>query len=169
MGDAGWEEDFRRYVVARAESHRFTAYLLTGDWHLAEDIVQNSLVKLYRVWRRIDRGGSIDAYVRQIITRTFLTERRRSWWRRERVTDVVPEPAPAGPAGPEERMRVWAALSQVPPRQRAALVLRYWEDLSLAETAEVLGCSEGTVKSQCARGLRTLRGLLAAGAAEEVR
>ena len=154
------DEQFREYVAARTESLRFTAYLLTGDWHLAEDIVQTSLVKLYRVWHRIERGGSIDAYVRRIITRTFLNERRRAWWRREHVTDAPPEPAPPPASGPEDRMLVWAALKRVPRKQRAALVLRYWEDLSLAEAAEVLGCSEGTVKSQCSRGLRTLREVL---------
>jgi RNA polymerase sigma-70 factor (sigma-E family) len=156
------DEAFRDYVAARAEALRFTAYLLCGDWHEAEDIAQTALIKLYVAWNRIDHTGSLDGYVRRIIARTFLNERRRSWRKRERLVDRPPEPATTAPAGPEERMLIWAALSKVPKRQRAALVLRYWEDLSLDETAEALGCSVGNVKSQCARGLRTLRDLLAA-------
>ena len=156
------DEAFRDYVAARAEALRFTAYLLCGDWHEAEDIAQTALIKLYIAWNRIDHTGSLDSYVRRIVTRTFLNERRRSWRKRERLMDEPPETAATAPAGPEQRMLIWAALSKVPKRQRAALVLRYWEDLSLDETAEALGCSVGNVKSQCARGLRTLRELLAA-------
>lgn len=156
------DEAFRDYVAARAEALRFTAYLLCGDWHEAEDIAQTALIKLYIAWNRIDHTGSLDSYVRRIVARTFLNERRRPWRKRERLMDEPPETVDTAPAGPEQRMLIWAALSKVPKRQRAALVLRYWEDLSLDETAEALGCSVGNVKSQCARGLRTLRDLLAA-------
>lgn len=152
---------FSDYVASSADRVRFTAYLLCGDWHEAEDIAQIAFVKVYRAWHRIDRNESIDAYVRKVVVRSYLNERRRLWRRLERLTSSPPEPAPPPATGPEQRMVVWQALSQVPQRQRAALVLRYWEDLSLTETAEVLGCSEGTVKSQCSRGLKALRTLLA--------
>jgi RNA polymerase sigma factor (sigma-70 family) len=98
--------------------------------------------------------------VRKLVVRTYLNERRRMWRKLERLTGILPEPPPQDADGPEERMLVWRALSAVPRRQRAVLVLRYWEDLSVSETAEVLGCSEGTVKSQSLRGLRTLRQVL---------
>lgn len=154
------DEAFREYVAARADAMRFTAYLLAGDWHTAEDIAQTAFVKLYLAWDRIDRAGSVDAYMRRIVTRTFLNEHRRGWRQRERLTAAPPDvPARADPM-PEQRMLVWRALSAVPPKQRAALVLRYWEDLSVAQTADLLGCSVGTVKSQCARGLDTLRTVL---------
>jgi RNA polymerase sigma-70 factor (sigma-E family) len=163
--DAGFSE----YVAAQAEQVRFTAYLLCGDWHEAEDLAQAAFVRLYLAWGRIDRTEPINAYVRRIVTRTFLNERRRLWRRLERLTGAPPEP-PAGPGpAPEQRMVVMAALAQVPPRQRAALVLRYWEDLSLEETADALGCSVGNVKSQCARGLRRLRELLPEDVVEGVR
>jgi RNA polymerase sigma-70 factor (sigma-E family) len=154
------DDAFRDYVAARAEAVRFTAYLMCGDWHEAEDVAQSAFIKLYLAWHRIDHSESLDGYVRRIVTRTFLNGRRQLWRRRERLTNEPPEtPAVAAP-GPEQRMLLWAALAKVPPRQRATLVLRYWEDLSVEETARVLGCSVGNVKSQCARGLRTLRELL---------
>lgn len=154
------DEGFREFVASRAEAIRFTAYLLCGDWHEAEDIAQTALVRLYLAWHRLDRERSLDAYVRRTVTRTFLNERRRPWRRREQPTDSPPDTRADLPAVPEERLVLWAALAEVPRRQRAALVLRYWEDLSLEETAELLGCSVGTVKSQCSRGLGTLRTLL---------
>jgi len=154
------DDEFTEYVTSRMEHVRFTAYLLCGDWHEAQDLTQTAFVKLYLVWRRISHSDPIDAYVHTIVVRTYLNERRRLWRKRERLTALAPEPPPQPVTAPEQRMLVWHALAQVPRRQRAALVLRYWEDLSLVETAERLGCSVGTVKSQCARGLRTLRQLL---------
>jgi RNA polymerase sigma-70 factor (sigma-E family) len=154
------DAEFSEYVAAHAEQVRFTAYLLCGDWHEAEDLAQAAFVRLYLAWTRVDRTEPINSYVRKIVTRTYLNERRRLWRRLERLTSAPPEPPPAQASAPEQRMLMMWALAQVPRRQRAALVLRYWEDLSLAETAEVLGCSIGTVKSQCARGLQRLRELL---------
>lgn len=154
--DAG----FSAYVAAHAEQVRFTAFLLCGDWHEAEDLAQVAFVRLYLAWDRIDRSESIESYVRKIVTRTYLNERRRLWRKLERLTSAPPEPGSAPGPAPEQRMLVMRALAQVPRRQRAALVLRYWEDLSVAETADVLGCSVGNVKSQCARGLQRLRELL---------
>ncbi|GAA4205546.1 SigE family RNA polymerase sigma factor [Actinocatenispora rupis] len=154
------DDAFREYVAARADAMRFTAYLLAGDWHTAEDITQTAFVKLYLAWDRIDRRDSVDAYLRRIVTRTFLNEQRRTWRHRERLTDAPPDVPAAPDPMPEQRMLIWRALVEVPPKQRAALVLRYWEDMSVAQAADVLGCSVGNVKSQCARGLDTLRAVL---------
>ncbi|MEV4054065.1 SigE family RNA polymerase sigma factor [Amycolatopsis sp. NPDC049688] len=153
------DAEFREFARARALTLRRTAYLLCGDWHLAEDLVQVTLIKLYRVWPKITRRGPVDNYARQVLLRCWLDESRRPWRRRERRDGVVPDrpsPAPAtGISGPLLR-----ALAEVPPKQRAAVVLRYCADLPAAEVAEVLRCSEGTVRSQAARGLETLRGVL---------
>ncbi|MFF5182140.1 SigE family RNA polymerase sigma factor [Micromonospora sp. NPDC000316] len=151
---------FAEYFAARSGAMRSTAYLLCGDWHRAEDLVQTTFVKLYRVWNRISRHEVLDSYVRQILIRTFLDERRRGWWRRERVGGENADQA-APPDSPESRLVLLQALASVAPRQRAVLVLRYWEDLSVEDVAALLECSPGTVKSQAARGLDTLRGLLA--------
>ncbi|TDB79441.1 SigE family RNA polymerase sigma factor [Micromonospora sp. KC721] len=158
MGDR--DAAFAEYFAARSEAMRGTAYLLCGDWHRAEDLVQTAFTKLYLAWNRISRHEVLDAYVRQIVVRTFLDERRRSWWRRERVGWEHSEQATPTDS-PENRLVMLRALATVPPRQRAVLVLRYWEDLPIEDVAALLGCSTGTVKSQAARGLDTLRGLLA--------
>ncbi len=148
-------DDFSEYFAARAHALRATAYLLCGDWHRAEDITQVAMTKLYLAWPRLREHG-MDAYARKVVVRTFLAENRRLWRRREHLTESLPEPAvPEG--DPDQRMLLEAALRIVPPRQRAVLVLRYWNDLSVEETAEVLDCSVGTVKSQAARGIATLR------------
>ncbi|MEU1839555.1 SigE family RNA polymerase sigma factor [Micromonospora chersina] len=151
---------FAAYFAARSDAMRGTAYLLCGDWHRAEDLVQSTFTKLYLAWNRASRHEVLDAYVRQILLRTFLDERRRGWWRRERVNAEAAERAVTAES-PEERVVLLRALADVPPRQRAVLVLRYWEDLSVEETASLLQCTTGTVKSQAARGLDSLRRLLA--------
>jgi RNA polymerase sigma-70 factor (sigma-E family) len=151
---------FADYFAARSDAMRRTAYLLCGDWHRAEDLVQVMFTKLYLAWRRITRHEALDAYARQTLVRTFLSERRLGWFRKESVTHEPADTAVPG-VGPEDRMVLLAALRQVPPGQRAVLVLRYWEDMSVEETAKALKCSTGTVKSQAARGLQTLRDLLA--------
>jgi RNA polymerase sigma-70 factor (sigma-E family) len=156
---AAEDADFREFARARALALRRTAYLLCGDWHLAEDLVQNALVKLYRVWPKITRRGPVDNYARQVLLRCWLDEQRRPWRRRERRDGVVPDqPSPALEAGISDPLL--RALGEVPPKQRAAVVLRYCADLPAAEVAQVLRCSEGTVRSQAARGLETLRGVL---------
>jgi RNA polymerase sigma-70 factor (sigma-E family) len=158
---ADWELDFTAYVDGRGAALRGTAYLLCGDWHAAEDLTQAALTKLYLAWRRIDRSGSVDAYARQVLLRTFLDERRRPW-RRERSTAEPPDrPARSDPAGAvDERLALQAALRRLPPSQRAVVVLRHWCDLDVRETAATLGISEGTVKSASARGLAALREVL---------
>ncbi len=151
---------FTDFFVNRADALRRTAYLLCGDWHRAEDLVQTSLSKLYLAWGRITRHDSLDAYARQTLVRTFLSERRLGWFRNERVTDDPTETPAPGHGFTEDRIVLLEALKRVPPGQRTVLVLRYWEDMSVDETAALLRCSTGTVKSQAARGLQTLRGLL---------
>lgn len=151
--------------AARGAAIRASAYLLCGDWHLANDLTQTAFTKLYMAWHRIDRVGSAEAYVRRTLMRAFLDERRRPW-RRERSTAEFavferPESGQSAVEQSEERLLMRRALAGVPPRQRAVLVLRFWEDLSVEETATALGISTGTVKSQCARGLQALREILA--------
>ncbi|MER5226889.1 SigE family RNA polymerase sigma factor [Streptomyces flaveus] len=149
---------FDEFARSRQTHLRRAAYLLCGDWHLAEDLTQTSLAKLYAVWRRVQRTDSPDAYARKVLYRTFVDEtRRRRWWERpgSHEYDAV---APA--QDPELRLTLLDALRQVPARSRAVLVLRFWEDQSVEETAAALGCSTGTVKSQTSRGLATLRRIL---------
>ncbi|MFF0267667.1 SigE family RNA polymerase sigma factor [Kribbella sp. NPDC004536] len=151
---------FEAYFAARSDAMRGTAYLLCGDWHRAEDLVQQTFTKIYLVWRRIQRHEAMDSYTRQTLVRTFLSERRRGWFQHESVGSPEFERV-APPSGhADERLVLLEALAKVPPRQRAVLVLRYWEDQSVEQTAELLDCSAGTVKSQAARGLATLRDLL---------
>ena len=153
---------FTDFFTSRADALRRTAYLLCGDWHRAEDLVQTSLSKLYLAWGRITQHDSLDAYARRTLVRTFLSERRLGWFRKERVTDDPADTPAPGQGHTEDRIVLLEALKRVPPGQRTVLVLRYWEDMSIDETAALLRCSTGTVKSQAARGLQTLRGLLTA-------
>lgn len=151
---------YREYVTGRLEPLRRTAYLLCGDWHTADDLVSVALTKLFRHWRRVSEMENVDAYVRRTLLNVWLDERRRPWWR-VRLTDVIPDRGAAAP-DPTERMTVLGYLDELPERRRAVLVLRYFCDLSVAETAQALGCSEGTVKSQTSRALDTLRARLIA-------
>ncbi len=153
---------FAEYFAAKSDAMRGTAYLLCGDWQRAEDLVQTAFTKLYLAWNRVSRHEVLDGYTRRTLVRTFLDERRRGWFRREQVADTPPERVHTDPTSGEDRMVLLDALATVPPRQRAVLVLRYWEDLSVEETAGLLHCSTGTVKSQAARGLQTLRATLGA-------
>ena len=151
------EAAFRSFAVTRRPVLRRTAYLLCGDWHQADDLVQTALVKLYVAWSRVHSGESPDAYTHRILLRCFLDERRRPW-RRESPGEIVDGATPDRPA--EELLDLQGALARLPRRQRATLLCRFWLDAPVAETADVLGCSEGTVKSQTARALSTLRELL---------
>lgn len=155
----GTRHGFSDYVSTRAAVLRRTAYLLCGDWHQADDLTQTALAKLYVAWPRASRADSLDAYARQVLTRAFLDQRRRWWWREVPTADL-PDLGESDD-DTEDRVVLLRALAQVPPRQRAVLVLRYWEDMAVAEVAEALGCSSGTVKSQAARGLAALRAELA--------
>jgi RNA polymerase sigma-70 factor (sigma-E family) len=157
------DAEFSRYFDRRVADMRLTAYLLCGDWHQAEDITQAAFLKLYRIWPRLRHRDHIDAYVRQVVVRTFFAEKRRPWRRREQLTDAVPETMVVTRWAIEESQLLLRALAKLPPRQRAVLVLRYWNDLSVEETAAVLRCSAGTVKSHSARGRATLRQRLGTG------
>jgi RNA polymerase sigma-70 factor (sigma-E family) len=165
------EDRFREFARGNAMMLRRSAYLLCGDWHLAEDLTQTALIKMHRAWPRVTRTDRPISYARKTLLRCWLDERRRPWRRAEQRDGWVPDGADAGadPALAQQqgdlRAELFAALSAVPPRQRAVLVLRFYESLSVAETAEVLGCSEGTVKSQAARGLATMRAAMDAPAA----
>jgi RNA polymerase sigma-70 factor (sigma-E family) len=157
------EQEFGDYVVARSRRLCEFAYLLCGDWHAAEDAVQTSLAKLFVAWRRLRERESIDAYVRRIIGRVIIDQRRLLRNQRESSWAEPPDTNPVGDLAEAmpDRLAVLSALAKVPPRQRAVLVLRFFEDQSVEETAEALRCTTGTVKSQTARGLQTLRTLLA--------
>lgn len=146
---------YAEFVAARSERLRRTAYLLTRDWALAEDLLQEALTKAWFAWRRIN--GQPEPYVRKIIVTTYLTWWRRRW-RGERPTGDLPEaPSRDEMTGVDERDAVWRALDRLTPQQRAVIVLRFYEDLSQAQTAEVLGISVGTVKSQMFKALARLR------------
>lgn len=150
---------FAEYFAARSEAMRGTAFLLCGNWHRAEDLVQTAFTKLYVHWNRVSDHEALDPYVRKVLLRAFIDDGRRSWWSRERP-QAVPVESAAAPVNSDDRLMLLEALGRVPPRQRAVLVLRYWEDLSVEETAALLHCSAGTVKSQAARGLNTLRAVM---------
>jgi RNA polymerase sigma-70 factor (sigma-E family) len=156
------EQDFAEYFAAKRDSARRTAYMLCGDWHKADDLAQTAFVALHRRWKKIRDRAATDAYLRKTLVRASIDESRRPW-RRERHTDELPEPRQDG-AGLDEQVAIRqdliAALRLVPPRQRGVLVLRYFEGLDVGGVAEVLGCSEGNVKSQTARGLANLRAVL---------
>jgi RNA polymerase sigma-70 factor (sigma-E family) len=153
------DAEFTEYVTARAGWLRKVAYLLSGDWHRADDLVQSTIVKLYVCWHRVGRVENVDGYARTTLVNTYLAEQRAPWVRRvvlhERGLD---RPAAAGDIDAALDLRT--ALAARPSRQRATLVLRYYCDLPVDEVAEVLHCSTGTVKSQTARGLDALRRLL---------
>lgn len=150
-------EDYREYVTARMETLRRTAYLLCGNWHTADDLTSVALVKLLRHWKRVSRMDNPDAYVRQVLLRSWLDEKRRPWRREAAWAEVPDRSVSSGADGTADRMALEALLAELPPRRRAVLVLRYFCDLSVEETARELGCTEGTVKSQTARALKTLQ------------
>lgn len=150
------EAGYRDYVVGRMEVMRRTAFLLCRDWHTADDLVAITIGKLYRHWHRVGHATHLDAYVRRILVRSWLDEKRRPW-RREEPAGELPELPVAADVAVVERAGLLDLLDTLPPRRRAVVVLRLYCDLSVEETAEILGCSTGTVKSQTARGLDTLR------------
>jgi RNA polymerase sigma-70 factor (sigma-E family) len=153
------DASFREFVLRRGPALSRVAYLLTGDHQLAEDLLQTALARSVPRWSRLVAAGDPEAYVRRI-----MVNERTTWWRRgryERVghVDLGPEPA----TGADEADRVvlraslLAALSRLTPRQRTVLVLRFYADLSVEDTAHALGCSIGTVKSTTSDALSRLR------------
>jgi RNA polymerase sigma-70 factor (sigma-E family) len=153
------DSEYLAYVHGRVAALRRTAYLLSGDTHEADDIVQELLTKLYARWPRMHTVDNLDAYVNTMLVRTFVDDRRRGWWK-VALLNRVPETAPAAERALEDRPVIRAALAQLPPRQQAVLVLRFLCDQPVREVAELLHCSEGTVKSQTSHGLTRLRKLL---------
>ena len=155
------DEQFHQFVAAKRAALVRTATLLTaGDAHLAEDLVQSTLTKLYVAWPAFQRADNPDGYVRRTLVNALTDERRRWWRRRERPMAEVPDRAAAEVPGGELSDGLRVALEDLPPRMRAALVFRYFYDLDVADTADALGCSEGTVKSQTARALDRLRAVI---------
>jgi RNA polymerase sigma-70 factor (sigma-E family) len=152
------EQEFAEYFAARREAVRRMAYMMCGDWHRADDLAQTAFIALHRHWRKVRDKGALDAYVRRTLTRAVIDEFRRPW-RREHSVEVLPDrPVESGDDDSvATRQALLAGLQKVPPKQRAVLVLRFLEGLDVAGVAEVMRCSEGTVKSQCARGLAALR------------
>ncbi|MFF0392140.1 SigE family RNA polymerase sigma factor [Kitasatospora sp. NPDC004615] len=157
MAELARDEEFTAFVTSRAVWLRSVAYLLCADWHRADDLVQESITKLYLHWGRVSRAENPDGYARTVLVNAFLAEQRTAWWRRTRPAARPPE----GPAPVEADLAVSLdlreALAALPPRQRATVVLRYYCDLTVEQTAEELGCSSGNVKSQSSRALRALR------------
>jgi RNA polymerase sigma-70 factor (sigma-E family) len=152
------DADFTAYLQARQARLLRTAYLLTGDQHQAEDLLQTSLAKLYLAWDKVRDHGSVDAYVRRIMVNENNSLWRRGWKKREFATDEVPESRPIHDRYDEGLgAAVWDVVQTLPRKARAVVVLRYYEQLSEAETAGTLGISVGTVKSQTSRALAALR------------
>ena len=150
--------EFAEFAEAALLQLRRTGFLLCGNWHTAEDLAQTTLAKMFVSWRKIKRRGAVHAYAKRILVNTYLDDKRlmRSG---EILTDRFPERV-AEPPAVETRLVVLAALATLPPRARAVVVLRYWEDLSVDQVADVLGCSPSNVKSLTARALGKLRAVL---------
>ena len=159
VSSEGQDEGYTAYVTARLGWLHKVAVLLCQDPQRADDLVQTALTRLYVHWRKASAADNLDGYTRTILVRVFLAEQRTTWWQRiVPVRDLPESPAPA--VDPAAALDLRAALALLGPRQRAVVVLRYYSDLSIEQTAEILGCSPGTVKSQAARALATLRSTL---------
>jgi RNA polymerase sigma-70 factor (sigma-E family) len=159
------EAEYVEYVQARLPWLRRVAYLLCQDWHGADDLVQTAITRLFANWPRARRMDNLDGYVRTILVRVFISERRSSWFRRVALAGIPAEETTAA-ADPDTVLDLDTvldmreALAVIPPRQRATLVLRFYCDLDVEQAAIVLGCSAGTVKSQTSKGLAALRRVL---------
>lgn len=155
------DEQFRSYVQQRrGKLLRTATFLASGDGHAAEDLVQTALMRLYVAWPRV-QPSTVDAYARKSMLNALIDNRRRPFMRHEDSHAELPEVAVHDELPSDTETAVFAALADLPPRMRAAVVLRHLCELSVTETADALNCSEGTVKSQTARGLAHLRERLA--------
>ena len=151
------DADFREFVSSRGRALLRSAYLMTGNLADAEDLVQSALAKTYQAWDRIEDRKALDGYVRRAMVNTHI-----SWWRRRRVdeypTDDIPDqPAADTSDNSELHDTLQRAIDRLPQRMRAAVVLRYFEDMTEAEVADILGVSQGTVKSTVSRAVAKLR------------
>jgi RNA polymerase sigma-70 factor (sigma-E family) len=155
------EAGFQEWMTVRAATLRRKAFLLTGDWHTADDLVQDTVIAVYARWSRIARGSNIDSYARRVLVHKFIDDRRRPW-RRERPVDSVTDSIDAragdafGHLDNQDEMLA-AALAALPAGQRAVLVLRFTDDLTIDEVAAVMDLRSGTVKSRLSRGSDALR------------
>ena len=152
------DDEFVDFVRRDSAALRRTAFLMCGDWHRAEDLVQNTMVKVFRAWSRVRSMDQPAAYARRVLVHTAIDESRRQW-RRERSSAVLPD-QPVPDVDTDLSVDLRRALAALPVRQRAALVLRHWEDLPVSEVARLLRCTEGTVKSQSAKALAALRTMI---------
>jgi RNA polymerase sigma-70 factor (sigma-E family) len=152
----GRDAEYTEYVAARLSSLRRLAAVLCDDWQRADDLVQSTLVKLYVHWGRVRAATHPDAYARAVLVRESIHERRSVWVKRVSLGGKVSD-SPAGAIDQDAVLDLRAAVAALPPRQRATLVLRFYCDLNVEQTAEILGCSPGTVKSQTARALEKVR------------
>ena len=151
------DDEFSSYMAARQAALLRTAFLLTGERAAAEDLLQTALAKLYLSWDKVRDRGALDGYVRRIMVNEHNSLWRRAWKRREHSTDEMPEQPVHDDYDDGLGAALWSYLQTLPPRQRSVIVLRYYEQLSEAEIADVLGISVGTVKSQASRALAGLR------------
>ncbi|MFI6496332.1 SigE family RNA polymerase sigma factor [Nonomuraea typhae] len=155
------EEEFHGFVMSRWPGLMRTAYLLTGDRHAAEDLVQSALERAYVAWRRVSAADDPDAYVRRILINVHARRHRRGLKEFLMARGETPEQVAGGDtmAQAEDRSMLMRALAGLPARQREAVVLRYWEDLTETQAAAAMGCSAGTVKSNAAKGIAKLRAI----------
>jgi RNA polymerase sigma-70 factor (sigma-E family) len=167
------QEEFREFAAAAMPRLRRLAHASCRDPHRADDLVQATLEKMYAAWPRVHGVESPHAYARTVLVRILISEQRRHWWSREVSTEdaalhdlMLSAPSVAETIS-DTRMDIAAALTALPARQRLAVVLRHLEDLSVAEVAQLMGCSEGTVKSTTSDGLRALRRALEPLAGQE--
>jgi RNA polymerase sigma-70 factor (sigma-E family) len=154
------EAEYCEYVAARLSSLRRLAVVLCDDWQSADDLVQATLTKLYVHWNRARAAAHPDAYARAVLVREFIQERRSLWVKRVSLVGTMSD-SPEAAVDHDVALDLRAAVAALPARQRATLVLRFYCDMNVEQCAEVLGCTPGTVKSQTARGLETVRRSLA--------
>jgi RNA polymerase sigma-70 factor (sigma-E family) len=158
------DEEFQKFAAVRWPKLLRTAYLLTGEQHAAEDLVQSSLERVYVAWRKVSAADDRDAYVRRVMVNAHARKHRKrlkEYLSAHDDTGIGPDLPERGDriAQADDRAALLRALVQLPPRQREAVVLRYWEDLSEAQAAECMGCSVGAVKSNAAKGIAKLRAI----------
>ena len=151
-------DEFTEFAAARAGRLREIAFFMCGDWHQAQDLTQQTLTKVYVAWRRIRSRDNVEAYARRVLLRELLNERRL---RRSTEWPVADVPgAPAVSSDPDLRLTLLQALATIPPKRRAVIILRYWDDHSVERVAEIMQITSGTVKSLTARGLADVRAAL---------
>lgn len=154
---SGVARDFEQFVVAEQSRLLRLAWMLTGDWYRAQDLLQSALLKAWRRWPHLSEHDRRPEYVRRIMTTTYISATRRQWIRELPLGILIDKERPAANEDADERLVVARALATLPPRQRAVVALRFFEDLTELQTAAELGCAVGTVKSQTSKALRKLR------------